>query len=137
MYKFAINRPITILMAVMALIIFGIKSYTSMPLALFPNVDFPIVTIQTVYPGADAKTVESKITDKIEEAVSGINGIDKLNSTSYEGLSYVTVIFDLEMDINETDSDGGIFRQFGNYLLILVKVIDTAVTELHNNIATS
>lgn len=105
MYKFAINRPITILMAVMALIIFGLKSYTSMPLALFPNVDFPIVTIQTVYPGADAKTVESKITDKIEEAVSGINGIDKLDSTSYEGLSYVIVRFDLKIDINEAAND--------------------------------
>ncbi|WP_339725437.1 efflux RND transporter permease subunit [uncultured Paraglaciecola sp.] len=105
MYKFAINRPITILMAVMVLIIFGLKSYTSMPLALFPNVDFPIITIQTVYPGADAKTVESKITDKIEEAVSGINGIDKLNSTSYEGLSYVVVTFDLEIDINEAAND--------------------------------
>ena len=105
MYKFAINRPITILMAVMALIIFGIKSYTSMPLALYPNVDFPIVTIQTVYPGADAKTVESKITDKIEEAVSGINGIDKLDSTSYEGLSLVVVKFDLKIDINEAAND--------------------------------
>lgn len=89
----------------MALIIFGMKSYTSMPLALFPNVDFPIVTIQTVYPGADAKTVESKITDKIEEAVSGINGIDKLDSTSYEGLSYVIVRFDLKIDINEAAND--------------------------------
>ena len=105
MYKFAINRPITILMAVMALIIFGLKSYTSMPLALFPNVDFPIVTIKTVYPGADAKTIESKITDKIEEAVSGINGIDKLDSTSYESLSYVIVRFDLERDINEAAND--------------------------------
>ena len=92
-------------MAVIALIIFGMKSYTTMPLALFPNVDFPIVTIQTVYPGADAKTVESKITDKIEEAVSGINGIDKLNSTSYEGLSYVVVQFDLKRDINEAAND--------------------------------
>ncbi|WP_154224415.1 efflux RND transporter permease subunit [Marinicella rhabdoformis] len=105
MYKFAINRPITILMAVMALIIFGLKSYTTMPLALFPNVDFPIVTIETVYPGADAKTIESKITDKIEEAVSGINGIDKLNSTSYESLSYVIVQFDLDRDINEAAND--------------------------------
>ena len=130
MYKFAINRPITILMAVMALIIFGIKSYTSMPLALFPNVDFPIVTIQTVYPGADAKTVESKITDKIEEAVSGINGIDKLNSTSYEGLSYVTVIFDLEMDINEAANDvrdkiGGVILP-DNALAPRVQKISTA-----------
>lgn len=114
----------------MALIIFGIKSYTSMPLALFPNVDFPIVTIQTVYPGADAKTVESKITDKIEEAVSGINGIDKLNSTSYEGLSYVTVIFDLEMDINEAANDvrdkiGGVILP-DNALAPRVQKISTA-----------
>jgi len=92
-------------MAVIALIIFGLKSYTTMPLALFPNVDFPIITIQTTYPGADAKTVESKITDKIEEAVSGINGIKKLNSTSYEGLSYVLVEFELSRDINESAND--------------------------------
>ncbi|WP_293751612.1 efflux RND transporter permease subunit [uncultured Paraglaciecola sp.] len=130
MYKFAINRPITILMAVMALIIFGIKSYTSMPLALFPNVDFPIVTIKTVYPGADAKTVESKITDKIEEAVSGINGIDKLDSTSYEGMSYVIVRFDLKIDINEAANDvrdkiGGVILP-DNALAPLVQKISTA-----------
>jgi HAE1 family hydrophobic/amphiphilic exporter-1 len=130
MYKFAINRPITILMAVMALIIFGIKSYTSMPLALFPNVDFPIVTIQTTYPGADAKTVESKITDKIEEAVSGINGIDKLDSTSYEGLSYVIVRFDLKIDINEAANDvrdkiGGVILP-DNALAPLVQKLSTA-----------
>lgn len=130
MYKFAINRPITILMAVMALLIFGLKSYTSMPLALFPNVDFPIITIQTTYPGADAKTVESKITDKIEEAVSGINGIDKLDSTSYEGLSYVIVRFDLKMDINEAANDvrdkiGGVILP-DNALAPLVQKISTA-----------
>ncbi|HOP21332.1 MAG TPA: efflux RND transporter permease subunit [Gammaproteobacteria bacterium] len=105
MYKFAINRPITILMAVMALIIFGLKSYTTMPLALFPNVDFPIITIKTVYPGADAKTVESKITDKIEEAVSGINQIDKLFSTSYAGVSFVVVHFELERDLEAAAND--------------------------------
>ena len=48
-----------------------------MPVNLFPNVDFPVVTIQTVYNGADASTVETKVTDKIEEVVSGIDGIDK------------------------------------------------------------
>lgn len=130
MYKFAINRPITILMAVMALIIFGLKSYTTMPLALFPNVDFPIVTIQTIYPGADAKTIESKITDKIEEAVSGINGIDKLNSTSYESLSYVIVQFDLNRDINEAANDvrdkiGGVILP-NNAEAPLVQKISTA-----------
>lgn len=105
MYKFAINRPITTLMMVMTLIVFGLLSFKSMPVALFPNVDFPIVTIQTYYHGADPETVESKVTDKIEEAVSGIDGIDKLISTSYEGLSVVTVQFKLTKDIEEAAND--------------------------------
>jgi len=64
MYKFAINRPITTLMAIMVFIVFGLMSYFKMPVNLFPNVDFPVVSVQTIYPGADAKAVESKITDK-------------------------------------------------------------------------
>lgn len=105
MYKFAINRPITTLMLVVTLIVFGMLSFRAMPVALFPNIDFPIVTIQTAYPGADPESVESKVTDKIEEALSGIDGIDKLSSTSYEGLSVVTVQFELTKDIEEAAND--------------------------------
>lgn len=105
MYKFAINRPITTLMYVVSLVIFGLMSYKSMPSALFPNVDFPIVTIKTVYPGAEAGTVESQVTDKIEEAVSSIGGVDNIISTSSEGISVVTVKFFLERDINEATND--------------------------------
>jgi len=89
----------------MTFIVFGILSFRSMPVALFPSIDFPIVTIQTVYPGADPETVESKVTDKIEEAVSGIDGVDKLISTSYEGLSVVTVQFKLTKNIEEAAND--------------------------------
>ncbi|KIM05800.1 MAG: acriflavin resistance protein [Sulfurovum sp. AS07-7] len=105
MYRFAINRPITILMAVLSLVIFGIMSYRTMPINLFPNIDFPIVTIQTVYAGADPKSVESKVTDKIEEAVSSIEGIDRVMSTSAEGISIVTIQFDLSMDIEQCAND--------------------------------
>jgi HAE1 family hydrophobic/amphiphilic exporter-1 len=105
MYKFAINRPITTLMGVLSFLVFGLMSYKSMPVNLFPNVDFPVVTIQTTYNGADATTVETKVTDKLEEAVSGIDGIDKLMSTSYEGFSVVTIQFELFKDINEATND--------------------------------
>ncbi len=105
MYKFAINRPITTLMLVVSLIVFGMMSFRSMPVALFPNIDLPIITIQTLYPGADPESVESKVTDKIEEAVSGIDGIDKLISTSYEGLSVVTIQFELTKEIEEAAND--------------------------------
>ncbi|MBN2767649.1 MAG: efflux RND transporter permease subunit [Campylobacterales bacterium] len=105
MYKFAINRPITTLMGVLAFIVFGLISYKTMPVNLFPNVDFPVVTVQTEYRGADAATVESKVTDVIEESVSGIDGIDKLFSSSYNGLSVVTIQFELSKDLNEATND--------------------------------
>jgi len=105
MYQFAINRPITILMAVLSLIIFGMMSYRSMPVNLFPNIDFPVVTVQTTYAGADPLTVESKVTDLIEEGVSGIDGIDKITSSSFEGLSLVVIQFELERDITEATND--------------------------------
>ncbi|MEA3418250.1 MAG: efflux RND transporter permease subunit [Campylobacterota bacterium] len=105
MYKLAINRPITTLMYVITLVIFGWISFKSMPSALFPNIDFPMVTVQTVYPGAEAGTIESQVTDKIEEAISRIGGIDSITSTSSEGVSVVMVKFFLERDINEATND--------------------------------
>ena len=105
MYKLAINRPITTLMGVLTFIVFGLMAYNSMPINLLPNIDFPIVTVQTTYNGADPSTVESKVTDKIEEAVSGVDGIDKLMSTSYEGFSVVTIQFKLTKNLNEATND--------------------------------
>ena len=92
-------------MYVITLVIFGYMSYKAMPSALFPNVDFPIVTIQTNYPGAEASTIESQITDKIEEAISRIGGIDSITSSSSDGVSIVTVKFFLERDIDEATND--------------------------------
>ena len=105
MYKFAINRPIATLMYVLTLFIFGYMSFKAMPAALFPNVDFPIVTVKTAYPGAESSTVESQVTDKIEEAVSGIDGVDEIISTSSDGVSVVTVKFFLERNIDEATND--------------------------------
>jgi len=105
MYKLAINRPITTLMYVLALVIFGYMSFKSMPSALFPNVDFPIVTIKTVYQGAESSTIESQITEKIEEAISRIGGVDRITSTSSDGVSVVIVKFFLDRNIDEATND--------------------------------
>ncbi len=105
MYKKAIQRPITTLMYVLTLVIFGWLSFKSMPSALFPNVDFPIVTIKTIYPGAESSTIESQVTDKIEEAISQIGGIDSITSSSSEGVSVVIVKFFLQRDIDEATND--------------------------------
>ncbi|MGB5966636.1 MAG: efflux RND transporter permease subunit [Sulfurimonadaceae bacterium] len=105
MYKFAITRPITTLMIFLSLIIFGLMSFNKMNTVLFPKVDFPIVTVQTMYYGADPETIESKVTEKIEEAVSSVAGLDKLSSISSENVSVVTLIFDIEVDITEAAND--------------------------------
>ncbi len=105
MYKFAINRPIATLMYVLTLLFFGYQSFKAMPAALFPNVDFPIVTVKTVYAGAESSTVESQVTDKIEESVSGIDGVDSIVSTSSDGVSVVTIKFFLERNIDEATND--------------------------------
>lgn len=105
MYKFAINRPIATLMYVVVLLIIGSMAFKSMPTALFPNIDFPIVTIRTAYPGAEPSTIETQVTDKVEEAVSEISGVEMISSTSSNGVSVVMVQFVLERDIEEAAND--------------------------------
>ena len=105
MYKLAINKPIMTLMYVLTLMFFGYTSFKSMPSALFPKIDFPIVTIETVYPGAEPATIESQITDKLEEAISRIGGVDSITSTSSDGVSIIMVKFFLEREINEATND--------------------------------
>ncbi len=105
MYKIAISRPITTLMYVVTLMIFGFIAFRTMPTSLYPNIDFPIVTIKTVYPGAEPQTMESQVTDKIEEAISRIEGIDMISSASSEGVSVIMAKFVLERDIDEAAND--------------------------------
>ncbi|MCW9026350.1 MAG: efflux RND transporter permease subunit, partial [Thiovulaceae bacterium] len=105
MYKFAIERPITTLMLFLSLVFFGFMSFKNMNTVLFPKVDFPIITVQTNYYGADPATIESKVTEKIEEAVSSISGLDKMSSISSENVSVVSLIFDIEVDITEAAND--------------------------------
>ena len=75
-------------MMILTLVVFGYTSYRMMGVDLFPDVDFPIVTISVAYEGADPETVESEVTDVIEEAVNTISGIKSLRSESAEGIAY-------------------------------------------------
>lgn len=105
MYKIAILRPITTVMFALALIFFGLVERSGMPSALYPNVDFPIVIVTTTYKGANADIVESKVSDKIEEALSGISGLDTLSSDSSKGISIVVAQFKLSKNLDEAVND--------------------------------
>ena len=96
----AIRRPVTTTMVVLGLVTFGVLGFQRLGLELFPNIDFPIVTITTIYPGADPATVEEQVSRKLEDAVNQVSGIQTLRSISLENVSQVILIFDLEKDIN-------------------------------------
>ncbi|WP_169942808.1 efflux RND transporter permease subunit [Campylobacter sp. RM15925] len=104
MYRFAINRPITTLMIFMSLVVFGVMSLQRMPVNLFPEIEIPLIKI-TTYSGGDMNLIESKVTKKIEDEISTIDGIDKIHSYSYNNLSVVLIQFDLEKDINVAADD--------------------------------
>src|SRR5678815_6156782 len=101
----SIKRPVFAVMINLALIVFGLVSYPRVGVDLFPNVDFPFVTVTVVYPGADPASMESKVADPIEEAVNTMSGIKILRSVNVESVTQVFVQFDLEVDVDQATQD--------------------------------
>ena len=93
-----VRRPVFASVLILSLTVIGGFSFTQLGIDQFPNVDFPAILVTTRLPGAAPEQVESEVTDKIEEAVNTISGIDTLTSTSSEGVSQVVVVFNLEKD---------------------------------------
>jgi len=94
--ELCVRRPVFATVLILALVVVGIFAYFQLGVDRFPNVEFPFVTITTVLPGAAPEEMETEVTDKIEEAVNTINGIDQLISTSSENVSLVQIQFTLE-----------------------------------------
>ncbi len=95
-----VKRPVFATMLIVSLVVVGAFSFLSLGVDLFPKIDFPTITITVVNPGASPQEIETEITDKVEEAVNTISGIDELRSSSIEGISQVFVQFVLEKDVN-------------------------------------
>lgn len=94
--EICVRRPVFATVIILALVVVGAFSYIQLGVDRFPDVDFPFVTITTVLPGAAPEEVETEITDKIEEAVNTISGIEELISTSSENVSLIQIQFVLE-----------------------------------------
>lgn len=93
-----VKRPVFTWVLILALVVVGTASMRGLGVDRFPNVDFPMVVVTTVLPGASPSQMETEVSDKIEEAVNSISGVDELRSISYEGLSVVVARFDLDKD---------------------------------------
>jgi len=101
----AIRRPVFILMLVAALIVLGLNSMSKMKLENNPKVDFPFISVTTVYPGAGPSEIETQVTKKIEDAVASVNGVKTITSSSQEGSSTVSIEFNLGVSSDVAGSD--------------------------------
>src|SRR5215213_9600457 len=98
--EICVKRPVFATMLILSLVVVGTFSFFRLGVDLFPKVDFPTITVTVRNPGASPQEIETEVTDKGEEAVNTISGIDELRSTSLEGISQVFVVFILEKDVN-------------------------------------
>lgn len=94
----SIRHPVFATMLMVALTVIGLFSLRRLNIDLFPDVSFPILFVQTEYPGASPEAVERALTKPIEEALNTVEGVKTINSTSLEGLSSILIEFDLKID---------------------------------------
>ena len=103
--EFFIRKPVFCTVLSVFIVIIGILSLLELPLRQYPDTEKSIVTIDTVYSGAASTIVETKITEIIENQISGIEGIKSISSVSRDGRSKITIEFIFEKDINEAAND--------------------------------
>ncbi|NMH67048.1 efflux RND transporter permease subunit [Shewanella salipaludis] len=101
----SVKRPVFASVISLLLIAFGLVAFDKLPLREYPNIDPPIVSIETSYRGAGAAVVESRITQLIEDRISGVEGIRHVSSSSRDGRSSVTLEFDIGRDIEAAAND--------------------------------
>src|SRR5450759_2332224 len=101
----SIRRPIFIIMFVLALVVIGYQSRSKMPKEYNPKVDIPYVTVVTVYAGAGPNEIETLISEPIEKAVTSIGNLKNVTSRSQDGVSSVTLEFELGTDLNAATAD--------------------------------
>jgi HAE1 family hydrophobic/amphiphilic exporter-1 len=103
--KLAITRPIFVFMLMALAILGGLIGYRSMRIELNPDVSFGVVTVTTIYPGAGPEEIANQISKKVEDAVSGVNNIQEVTSTSQEGVSVVSITFNIGAPMAEALND--------------------------------
>jgi hydrophobic/amphiphilic exporter-1 (mainly G- bacteria), HAE1 family len=103
--RIAVERPVLTTMLVVMSLVLGIFGWSRLQTDLFPEVEFPFISVATPYPGAGPEEIETQVTDRIEEAVSGLAGIRTLRSWSQENISIVLIEFELGVDPDQAAID--------------------------------
>ena len=101
----SVKRPVLAAVMSILLVAFGLVAFDRLPLREFPNIDPPVVSIETIYRGASADVVESRITRVIEDRIAGVEGIRYIESSSEDGRSQISITFDVDRDVDAAAND--------------------------------
>ena len=103
--ELSIRRPVLATVLTLIILLFGAVGYVSLGVREFPSVDNPIISVTCSYPGANAEVIENQITEPLEQNINGIPGIRSLTSVSQQGMSRITVEFELTVDLETAAND--------------------------------
>ncbi len=101
----SVKRPVFATVISLVLVAFGVLSFNYLPLREYPDINPPLVSVSTTYPGAAAEVVETRITQIIEDQISGIEGIKLIRSSSRDGRSNINIEFELGMNVDQVAND--------------------------------
>ncbi len=101
----SLKRPVFAVVMSLTIILFGIMGYTFLGVREFPAIDPPVITVRTVYSGANPEIVESQITEPLEKAINGVQGVRTISSNSALGVSIITVEFTVEANLEQAAND--------------------------------
>ncbi len=101
----SIKRPVLAIVMSLAIVLFGIISFQFLGVREYPAIDPPVITVRTSYSGANADVMESQITEPLEKAINGIAGVRNISSTSSQGVSNITVEFNLDANLEAAAND--------------------------------
>jgi multidrug efflux pump len=101
----SVRRPVLAAVAAILLCVIGVAAFFALPVRELPNIDPPVVSVSTSYRGASAEVIENRITEVIERQVSGIQGINRVTSSSRDGRSQISIEFSLDRDIDDAAND--------------------------------
>ncbi|HQW46068.1 MAG TPA: efflux RND transporter permease subunit, partial [Chitinophagaceae bacterium] len=101
----SINRPVLAIVMNLIIILFGAIGYTFLGVREYPSIDPPIITVRTSYAGANADVIQAQITEPLEKAINGIDGVRTISSSSNQGSSSITVEFNLSANLEAAAND--------------------------------
>ena len=103
--EICIKRPVFATVLSLLVLLIGLMSYSRLTVREYPNIDEPVVTVDTTYTGASAEIVESQVTKPLEDSLAGIEGVDVIQSISRQERSQITIRFRIERDADSAAAD--------------------------------